>query len=210
MKINEIITEANENGTPDPVAPGDAATAPPAPKRPGWAAQQMQKLNPFNTAGKHAAAGAGQVTKYSKPVIDKWNQTVGMNPAVATNPQALQQFATRYAKDSQGQPMFTPTLPTDMSPQGVKTYLSGMVAQVLTGGIGAASPTAPAATSSATAQSNLASGIKIVNKDPIIMQYKNKEFALDDNGQWIHLNSGKKPNQSFQAFLSQQHDIAGE
>jgi hypothetical protein len=54
----------------------------------------------------------------------------------------------------------------------------------------------------------LSKGVRIVNHDPIIISFKNKDFGLDDNGQWIHLASGKIPPESIQSFLSQQHDTS--
>ena len=117
----EIINEDASNGTPP------AAQT----KRPGWINQQMQKLNPFNTAGKQAAKGAAKVTKYSKPYIDKWNQYVGANPALQNNSQALQKYAATLAVDRSNQPMFTPEMPTDMSTSGVSRYISDVVAKVL-------------------------------------------------------------------------------
>jgi hypothetical protein len=44
-------------------------------------------------------------------------------------------------------------------------------------------------------------GMEIVQQEPIIVKYKNREFGLDDNGQWVHLGGTKKPHQSFQAML---------
>ena len=57
-------------------------------------------------------------------------------------------------------------------------------------------------------QNDLAPGVKIISQEPIILQYKTKDYALDDNGQWVHMASGKVPHESFQAFLNQQQDIA--
>jgi len=54
-----------------------------------------------------------------------------------------------------------------------------------------------------------ADGVKIKSQEPIIISTgKGKEYGLDDNGQWIHLASGKVPPQSFAKFLDQQHDIS--
>jgi hypothetical protein len=44
-------------------------------------------------------------------------------------------------------------------------------------------------------------GMEIVQQEPIIVKYKNREFGLDDRGEWVHLGSTKKPHQSFQAML---------
>lgn len=58
-------------------------------------------------------------------------------------------------------------------------------------------------------QQALAAGIQIKSQEPIIIATgKGKEYGLGDNGQWVHLASGKVPPESFQQFLSQQHDIS--
>lgn len=59
-----------------------------------------------------------------------------------------------------------------------------------------------------TAQTQMASGVRVINQDPIIIKYGNREFGLNDNGEWTHLKSGKVPPESIQAFLSQQHDTS--
>jgi hypothetical protein len=212
VKINEVINEDADNGVP-PVQPAQPVA--PAPKRPGMMARAAQKLNPFNTAGKQAAAGSAQVQKYSKPYIDKWNQATGMNPALKGNAQALQQYASTFAKDRNNQPMFTPDVPSDMSPGGVSQYISDVVAKVLAGGItGQTAPAAPTTPDQPAAadekvtgitQQDLAPGVKVINQEPIILQYKGKDFSINDQGQWISMASGKTPHQSFQQFLDQQH-----
>lgn len=55
---------------------------------------------------------------------------------------------------------------------------------------------------------NLMPGVKIVNNDPIVIDFNNNNFGLNDSGQWIHLKSGKIPPESIQALLSKQHDIS--
>jgi hypothetical protein len=55
---------------------------------------------------------------------------------------------------------------------------------------------------------DLAPGVTVVSQEPIIIQYRNKDYAINDRGQWVHLASGKTPHESFQQFLSAQHDIS--
>lgn len=57
-------------------------------------------------------------------------------------------------------------------------------------------------------QQALAQGVKVISQEPIVISHDNRQYGLDDKGQWIHLKSGKVPAQSLQAFLSQQHDIS--
>ena len=50
-------------------------------------------------------------------------------------------------------------------------------------------------------------GVKVVNDDPIVLDYRGTHYGLNDKGQWAHLKTGKVPAESLQAFLSQVHDI---
>jgi hypothetical protein len=56
------------------------------------------------------------------------------------------------------------------------------------------------------AKHDLAPGVQVISQEPIVIKYKNKDYALNDKGQWIPMAGGKIPHQSFQEFLSQQHD----
>ena len=55
---------------------------------------------------------------------------------------------------------------------------------------------------------DLAPGVEIVSQEPIVIKYRNKDFAINDQGQWIAMASGKTPHESFQQFLSKQHDTS--
>ena len=56
--------------------------------------------------------------------------------------------------------------------------------------------------------SDLAPGVEIVNQEPIILKYQNRDYGLDNHGQWINRKNGKKADEATAAFLDQQHDIA--
>ena len=51
---------------------------------------------------------------------------------------------------------------------------------------------------------DLAPGVQIVSQDPIIVKYKNKEYGLNDAGQWVHFGTSRIPHESFQSFLDRQ------
>jgi hypothetical protein len=67
--------------------------------------------------------------------------------------------------------------------------------------------TEPGATATVPKQ-DLAPGVRVVSDEPIILQYKKKDFGLNDQGRWVHLANGKAPHEAFQTFLSKQHDIS--
>jgi hypothetical protein len=105
-------------------------------------------------------------------------------------------------------PVATNTQPaTTTAPDGTQTTPSGIVVPTAVGG-GARKDQATGATQDVQQQAQL-QGISVVSQEPIILRTKGgKEFGLDDQGQWIHLASGKIPPQAYQEFLSQQHDVS--
>jgi chromatin modification-related protein VID21 len=54
----------------------------------------------------------------------------------------------------------------------------------------------------------LAPGVKVMSQEPIRLRVKNREFNLDDNGQWVNSATGKTTDQATTAFLNQQHDVS--
>lgn len=63
---------------------------------------------------------------------------------------------------------------------------------------------APDAHDAGDEKHDLAPGVEIIQQEPIIVKYKNKEYGLNDRGEWVHFGSTKVPHQSFQAFLDKQ------
>lgn len=72
----------------------------------------------------------------------------------------------------------------------------------------ATDPGKPVPHSPAEPTHDLVKGAQIIQQDPIIIKHKNKEYGLNDNGQWVHFGSTKVPHQSFQAFLDNQAGFA--
>jgi len=53
----------------------------------------------------------------------------------------------------------------------------------------------------------LSSGVSITSEEPIIINFKNTDYALNDNGIWAPVKNPKRPeSQAMQAFLNKQHD----
>ena len=52
---------------------------------------------------------------------------------------------------------------------------------------------------------DLAPGVSIVSQEPIILKYKNNDYGLNDNGQWVKMATGKVQHEAFQDFLDKQH-----
>ncbi len=224
MKINEIIVEGQVNefgekikGFANKIAGGIAG-----------AKAGMQ-------ASRAARAGASRASNVAKVHIDQWYQATGNRPAT---PDQLTQFVQKITKGRvqlapatandltpQGAAAYiTNAVSQDLSTQTLGTAASAQAtapAQAPAQATAPAQPAAPAAgsltgwqqgataqTTAPAAQPNLAQGIKIVSQEPIIMSYNNKQYGLNDKGQWTHLGSNNLPHESFQQFLSQQHDIS--
>jgi len=50
---------------------------------------------------------------------------------------------------------------------------------------------------------------KVVSVQPAVIQYRNVNYAIDNNGQWANQTTGRVPDESFQAFLDQELIKAG-
>jgi len=50
---------------------------------------------------------------------------------------------------------------------------------------------------------------KVISTEPAVIQYRNINYAVNDNGQWANQVTGKVPDESFQAFLDQELNKAG-
>jgi hypothetical protein len=46
--------------------------------------------------------------------------------------------------------------------------------------------------------------VKVINADPAIVQFRNRDYIINDQGDWAEKVSGRIPDQSFQAFLDQE------
>lgn len=52
----------------------------------------------------------------------------------------------------------------------------------------------------------LAQGVDVINPEPIMFKFNNKNYILGDRGQWVDSKTQKLADQTTQAFLDQQHD----
>lgn len=214
MKINEIIVEGQVNefgekikGFANKIAGGIAGA------KAGLQASQA------------ARAGAARANDVAKVHINQWYQATGNRPAT---PEQLTQFVQKITK---GRVQLPAATVNDVTAQGAAAYITNAVSQDLSAqtlgsqpAAPTAAPTQPAApaagslagwqqgataqTTAPATQPTLAQGIKVVSQEPIIMSYNNKQYGLNDKGQWTHLGSNNLPHESFQQFLSQQHDIS--
>jgi hypothetical protein len=51
------------------------------------------------------------------------------------------------------------------------------------------------------AATNAKSQVTVINKDPALVQFKNVNYVINDQGEWIGLNNSRVVPQSFQQFL---------
>lgn len=50
---------------------------------------------------------------------------------------------------------------------------------------------------------------KVISLQPAVLQFRNVNYAIDNNGQWANQTNGRVPDESFQAFLDQELIKAG-
>lgn len=51
--------------------------------------------------------------------------------------------------------------------------------------------------------------IKVVNTNPPVLQYRNINYAINQQGQWANQTTGRVPDEAFQQFLDQEAAKAG-
>lgn len=156
--------------------------------------------------------GAGRGDSVAADAIDQWAEyaktleRAGTDLTTANYNQHLNQWLGKWMK--LGKPY--PGKLTDFTGPGVNDYIARAVAQAKTGNIPsteepvAASPEKPEQPSPTA---SVAPGVKIINPEPPIIQFRGKDYVLDDLGDWISLESGKVLPQSFKNFLDQQLEI---
>jgi hypothetical protein len=101
MKVNEVITEGLGNFLKQTFSSQTPA----------------QKLQAQHRVG---------TTRWVK----EWNRQVKANPDLSNNPKALQDYANKISTGADGQQHIQAPLPTDMSPQGVSSYLTSVIGQI--------------------------------------------------------------------------------
>jgi hypothetical protein len=124
---------------------------------------------------------------YSTYMADRSNRSKTAAPATpaSTTPKTTPQSS--IINPSTGKP-FASTAPTQAAPAATPAPTTS-------------SAPGPDAHDEKDINHDMIPGMEIVQQEPIIVKYKNREFGLDDQGQWVHLGSTKKPHQSFQAML---------
>jgi hypothetical protein len=151
-------------------------------------------------SGGQQRAGAAKQQEVAKVFVDRWNQAIAQNPA-ANTPQSLQQFMTNSTKQSG---IKVPTAPTALNPAATAKYITDVVGQSLaaaTIGVGAPGeepaeqPTGPA----------LSPGVAVTSEEPMVLNYKGQDYAVNDEGQWAKAANQKAVlSQAMQAFLDKQ------
>ena len=148
-------------------------------------------------SGGQQRAGTAKQQEVAKVFIERWNQAIAQNPAVNT-PQLLQQFMTNSTKQSG---IKVPAAPATLNPANTAKYITDVIGQSLaaaTIGAGAAQeqpaeePKGPA----------LSPGVAITSEEPMVLNYKGQDYAVNDEGQWSKATNQKAVlSQAMQAFL---------
>ena len=182
MKVNEILNEGPIWQGVKQVGGGLGQIA----KGVGQGAASIGKKLATGTVKTAAALGHQQ----SQQAVAALNQTAAQQQQVAAATQAATATPT---------PATTTTATTTTAPVANTQPTSSTIIVPQTAGGGPRKPSAP----------QLDARIQVVQQEPIVLRYKNADFALNDQGQWAPLLSpNKKISQAAQAFFDKQHDIA--
>ena len=206
MKINELVLKNRfvvEEG-PVPAAPA-APTAAPAAKGPGILDKLKAGVAGWKAgaeASKAQRAGTERAQEIASEFIQRWNKAIAQNPA-ANTPAQLQAYMT---KSTQGSGIKVPTPPAELNDVTTAKYINDVIAQSLSArALGAPAgaeaepeeqqPTGPA----------LAPGVAVTSENPMVLNYKGQDYAINDQGQWSKANNQKAVlSQTMQAFLDTQ------
>jgi hypothetical protein len=151
-------------------------------------------------AGGQQRAGAAKQQEVAKVFIDRWNQAVAQNPA-ANTPQSLQQFMTNSTKQSG---ITVPAAPATLNTASTAKYITDVIGQSLAAStIGAGAPREqPAEQPTGPA---LSPGVAVTSEEPMVLNYKGQDYAVNDEGQWAKAANQKAVlSQAMQAFLDKQ------
>lgn len=130
----------------------------------------------------------------------------GYQPSVAptdVNPRTMQTWLNQeiagYMASKQ-----TGAASTPAAPASTASTTPGTIGALGKRGTPPTAPTAPTTSTTATTATlpaSVVNQIQIVNQEPITLRYKNKEYGLNDQGQWAPIGSNKALSQSAQALF---------
>ena len=228
MKINELVLKNRfvvEDGPVPPIAepaaapatkpavapaakPAAATTAQPTAK--GSNLWQKLKAGVAGAAAGYSAsqsqrAGSEATGKTASLFIDRWNQAIGQDPSLNT-PEQLQAYMTNSTKKSG---ITVPPAPAQLNPVVTAKYITDVTGKSLAAGrLGLAAPadekSATAAPAAATGPA-VDQGVSVTSENPMVLNYKGQDYAINDQGQWSKANNQKAVlSQTMQAFLDKQ------
>jgi hypothetical protein len=140
-------------------------------------------------AGAQAAAGQAQgkqdIEQFSSAVFQKWNQYTGQ-----TNDTDVETWAKNF--------FHAPNIsysPADSSPASIKLFLTKvsqdykagrLVQQPASSSTAGATTGAPAQPKKPATQTSVP-GFIVINKEPITIRYKGKDYGLNKKGEWVDI-----------------------
>jgi uncharacterized membrane-anchored protein YjiN (DUF445 family) len=159
--------------------------------------------------GREQRMTAQQVQQTSSIAAKAWNKYAKQLKAATPDPtryqqlykQALEAFTQKNLLKGQ-------TIANSINKQEITQLIDSMTAQ-------ADNPTAVTqlfprlVQQAALSQSDVNAGqgqlmVKVVNPDPAVLQFRNKTYVINDQGEWADQVTGSVADQSFQAFLDQE------
>ena len=194
MKINEIISEAVNTNTGTPNGDPTSTQQPsPAVKSGGNLAKGLWGAvkGAYTTNRARAAGGEGLQKEF-----DSWDKYVKQRGYVVNmkDPNVFKNELDTWTKNRY--PSAGNDVDINKEPisgiGGARNYITKMYHAAMTNrATGRVNQPAP----------GLPKGVSIVSKDPIIVRYKNLDYAIGNNGQWTALKGNAADLESFQAYL---------
>ena len=216
MKINEIINEAvNTNtGTPNG-APGNDPVMAASPGNQAPGAQTSQAVNTAPADKKsgrfwNGIKGAWDVHRARSQGGDTFRWYIGAWEKYAKqrgvlvnmrDPDILKQELEKWAKSkfpAAGDAVDVNKEIKNINGMGAITnYILKMYSAAMTNLQTGRISNTPAAAGSQT----LPKGVQLISKEPIIVRYKNMDYAIGNNGEWTALKGDASNLESFKAYL---------
>jgi len=157
-----------------------------------------------------AGAGTNAISLISKKASTAWNQYAETLKAVTPDPA---RYATLYT-----QALEAFVQKNLLSGQAINTAINQREIRQIIDQISAASANPQQVTQlfpklvqqAAASQQNInADSARVISTNPPLINYKNIDYAQNNNGDWANQKTSRVPDESFQAFLDQEFAKAG-
>jgi len=147
-------------------------------------------------------AGKAKQAEYAKDLTDLWQQVAAQNPTIAGDPKSLQSFLQKQITDY-GISYQVPAPPAGLNPATTAQFITKITGEALAAK--ALGTKAPGTEPEKPAGPALSPGVAVTSEEPMVLNYKGQDYAVNDEGQWAKAANQKAVlSQAMQAFLDKQ------